>query len=88
MRDAVVEKDVLDHRRLAIQHHPAADAEIHGKPHPLPKRSDRVLVGVEAFAVVAEHERRSIRSGQASGGTADYLLDLRQAAREGEVLNC
>lgn len=87
VRDARVAVDVGDHRRVAVEHRPAADAGPDGETAALPQRGDRVLVGVIAAVVVAEHERRAVTTGELARRGADDALQVGQGARQRQLLN-
>ena len=74
--------DVGDDGGLVVQHRPAADTGGDREPLALPQRRDRVLVGVEAAVLLAEDERRSLRTGEPPGLDPDDLADLGQGLRE------
>ena len=62
---------VLDRDGFAVEHRPAADARLHRKAPPLPEGLDRVFVGVEALAIVAEDEGGSVRAAQLARDAPD-----------------
>jgi hypothetical protein len=87
VRDPVVAVDVLDGSRLAVQHHPAADARAEGEVLPLPERRDRVLVGVIAPVALAQDERGAVGARQPPCGASHDRLHVRDGARERELLD-
>ena len=73
-RDALVGVDVLDRRRLVVEHHPAADAGVIGKRWPFHRGRSR-LVGVVAMSPSRSTNVAAVRAGEVASGEADDAHD-------------
>lgn len=87
VRNARVEVNVLDDRRLTIQHRPAADARLKGKSLALPQRPDRVLLRVKTLIAITKDETRAICMYQGTRCMTHDVHDGRQVASERESLH-
>ncbi len=87
MRNPWILVDVGDHRRLAVEHGPAANTGLERKPVPFPQRRYGILVGVVAVAALAQHEGRTVSPAQGARRRPDDALDRGEIAGHGEFLH-
>ncbi len=87
VRDARIRVDIANGNGLPLDHALSRNARLHGKPAPLPERSDRLLLRVIALLTVAKDEGDPVGMEQVTGGMGDDFHDQRNAAREREGAN-